>query len=605
MKEKNEKLINNSGSASALVSDTSEPMFITNLTNIRNLLNELGNEFITEQNRIEELVNRLTSARFHLAILGQFKRGKSTLLNALIGEELLPSAVVPITSIPTFLSWGPKRLIKVIFNDGNTREVTSENVEDLCSVLNEYVAETNNPKNRLGVMRVEVEHPSSLLKKGVVLIDTPGIGSTFQHNTKATFNFLPQCDGALFLISSDPPITQVEIDFLKAIRARVVRTIFIMNKIDYLNEDERRSAIDFFQVVLHEQLELNRYESIFAISARQGLESRRTGDNALWIKSGMAALEDYLLKFLTEEKMHSLRLAVAKKAGGILEDSILRIRLKQRSLTIPLEDLDKRLAIFNQKLEEVEQQRLLAQDILKGDQKRLLEMLEHECAAMIKEAETRLFKIIEEAVNDTGNIGSIENTVRSRLTEVIPDLFESDLFKTLDVINQRTQKDLGSHQEKARALAEIVQRTAAELFEIPYVFDKSSETLEIHHEPYWVTENWNIALSPLPRGWLEKLLPRHIALRRIKKSLQQDIEAIVLQNIGNLRWATLQNIQDTFYRFSLNMDQELKDIANATRNAIKEARTQRIQKADDTDEEINKLKNFEVRFQEIQKELAR
>lgn len=605
MEEKNAKPLKNSVLASALVSDNTASLFITNLIHISDLLNELGKEFTTEQHRVDELESRFTSARFHLAVLGQFKRGKSTLLNALLGEELLPSSVVPITSIPTFLSWGSNRLIKVIFHDGSTREYASENVEDLRSFLTQHVAETNNPRNNLGVARVEVMHPSLLLKKGVVLIDTPGIGSTFQHNTEATFNFLPQCDGALFLISADPPITQVEIEFLKAVRSRVVRTIFIMNKIDYLSENECHAAIDFFQAVLHEQLNLNGQEPVFAISARRGMESRSTGDDALWIKSGMATLEDYLLKFLTEEKMHFLQLAVAKKAGDVLEDVLLHIRLKQRSLAIPLEDLDQRLAIFNQKLEEVEQQRLLTQDILKGDQKRLIEMLEGECAAIIKEAEGRLFNVLEEPLRNNINIGYIENKVKRRLTEVIPELFENDLFRTLDVVNQRTQKVLGAHREKARTLADIIRRTAAELFELPYIPERSPETIEIRHEPYWVTENWTIALSPLPQGWLERLLPRQMALRRIQKSLQQDIEAIVLRNVGNLRWATLQNIQDTFYRFSLNMDQELKEIANATRGAIQEARTQRIQKAGDVNEEINRLKNFETKFQEIQKEFVR
>ncbi len=62
--------------------------------------------------------------------------------------------------------------------------------------LEEYVTEAANPGNRLGINHVEVASPAEILSRGVVLIDTPGIGSTFRHNTEATLNFLPQCDAA-------------------------------------------------------------------------------------------------------------------------------------------------------------------------------------------------------------------------------------------------------------------------------------------------------------------------------------------------------------------------------------------------------------------------
>ncbi|MDN5344604.1 MAG: hypothetical protein PWQ18_715 [Clostridia bacterium] len=91
--------------------------------------------------------------------------------------------------------------------------------------------------------QVEVFYPSPLLSKGVVLIDTPGIGSTFRHNTEATLNFLPQCDAALFLVSADPPITEVEVEFLKAVRSRVTHLFFILNKVDYLNLEQNQNTV--------------------------------------------------------------------------------------------------------------------------------------------------------------------------------------------------------------------------------------------------------------------------------------------------------------------------------------------------------------------------
>jgi len=605
MSDRNQETLKNTSCTLGASHESNAQALLSILRGAQELLGELGWEFAPEQNRIHEVENRLASARFNLAVLGQFKRGKSTLLNALLGEELLPSAVIPVTSIPTFLSWGPKRLVRVIFLDGHTEEDSSDNLQELSVFLARYVTEEGNPRNRLGVARVEIAHHSPLLQEGVVLIDTPGIGSTFQHNTEATLNFLPQCDGALFLISADPPITQVEIEFLKAVRDRAARIFFIMNKIDYLDEGERKAAIEFFQAVLQKQLRLNGPVPVFPVSARQGLEAKLKGNDSLWTSSGMSGIENYLVKFLSEEKIQTLNQAIARKAGDILEDALLRLHLKQRSLTLPMEDLEHRLAVFNQKLEEVEHQRLLAQDVLKGDQKRLLEMLDEECTKTIQEVKSRLSPILEEPLATDGDIRSIDETVRSRLAEEIPELFEEILSRVRQLMNQRTQEVLGSHREKANALANIIRRTAAELFEIPYAPGKSSEALEIRHEPYWVTENWSVTMGPIPRGLFERLLPRNIAMRRIRKWLQQDIESIILRNVSNLQWETKQNINDTFYRFSFDLDKELKELASATRGAIEEAQIQRTQRSDSVGEELSRLSAFETKLQEVQKELFR
>lgn len=172
----------------------------------------LGREFGSYRREAQRLYERLANERFHLAVLGQFKRGKSTLLNALLGSEVLPTSVVPLTAVPAFILWGQSLKARVIYQDAHREEEFSNGtVEDLAVFLSQYVTEENNPRNIKGVSHVEVYYPSPLLEQGVALIDTPGIGSTYQHNTEATLNFLSQCDAALFLVSADPPITEVEL----------------------------------------------------------------------------------------------------------------------------------------------------------------------------------------------------------------------------------------------------------------------------------------------------------------------------------------------------------------------------------------------------------
>jgi hypothetical protein len=164
-------------------------------------------------------------------------------LNALLGWDLLPTSVIPLTAIPTFLRWGADYRVRIAFSEERPDEVVeAAGPRDVTETLENFVTEEANPKNRLGVLQAEVSCPAPLLARGLVLIDTPGIGSTYQHNTETTLNFLPQCDAALFLVSADPPVTEVELEFLKEVRRNISRLFFLFNKVDYLEDEDRRSS---------------------------------------------------------------------------------------------------------------------------------------------------------------------------------------------------------------------------------------------------------------------------------------------------------------------------------------------------------------------------
>ena len=230
------------------------------------------------------LRERLQEARLQIAILGQFKRGKSTFINALLRAPLLPSAVVPVTAIPTFIAWGAVPHIRVTYRD--TRPPEDFHPPDPVAVraeLNQWVTEQGNPVNRRQVRRVDLFFPADVLRDGMVLIDTPGVGSTLRHNTDAALQVLPECDAALFVVSADPPITEAEIAYLRAIRPHVVRLHFVLNKIDYLNGPEQEQATAFLRNALRgsfgsaeEPRNLSAFRARCAAS-RGGRQRRRAG----------------------------------------------------------------------------------------------------------------------------------------------------------------------------------------------------------------------------------------------------------------------------------------------------------------------------------------
>ena len=167
------------------------------LLRLGELAQELGAEPVAEEAR--ELAARVSEERFYVACVGQFKRGKSTLLNALVGREVVPTGFVPVTAVPTVIRFGSEPRARVRMRNGSWREIAIADLE-------EYVTEERNPENKKAVDGAEVFVPSSLLSSGMCFVDTPGLGSTFLGNTAATQAFIPHIDAALVVVGADPPI---------------------------------------------------------------------------------------------------------------------------------------------------------------------------------------------------------------------------------------------------------------------------------------------------------------------------------------------------------------------------------------------------------------
>jgi GTPase Era involved in 16S rRNA processing len=430
-------------------------------------IRSFGPDYAPYAEKLDELTKRLDTGRFHLAVLGQFKRGKSTLINALLGEALLPSSVIPLTAIPTLIFHGDRRSFRVRFQDDREDTVIeTDNTSDLHRALLDYASEECNPNNDRGVLQVEVTHPAPLLARGIVLIDTPGIGSVHQHNTEMTLNFLAQCDAALFLVSADPPITGVEVEFLQAIRDAVVKVFFVLNKVDYLTDDEQKTALDFFKRVLRDRVGIEGPVIVFPVSAKQGLAAATADGTDLWHSSGMAAISEHLNGFSAADKNTVLRDAVRKKALDLLGDVALRVEISRRTLEMPLNTLEERMRTFERKVREAELQRRHAADILEGDRRRVVARLESQAETLRKRSLVHFRDTAEGALANPA--GPDEEAAQEAVSSAIPPFYEHELGETNAAIEQEVASLLQSHQQQADELIESIRVAAADLFAIPY-----------------------------------------------------------------------------------------------------------------------------------------
>ena len=219
---------------------------------------------------VRQLVARINEGRFFVACVGQFKRGKSTLLNALVGEEILPTGVVPVTTVPTVLRYGEQKAARVLI-ESKWKTIRPED-------LPQYVSGELNPENKKRVEAVEGFLPSPLLASGMCLVDTPGIGSVFAGNTETTKDFIPQIDAAILVLGADPPISGEELALIETVAANVDQILIVLNKIDRVSPADRQQASAFATKVLNARLK-KPFGRVYEVSALSKLNNSANGDD--------------------------------------------------------------------------------------------------------------------------------------------------------------------------------------------------------------------------------------------------------------------------------------------------------------------------------------
>jgi hypothetical protein len=304
------------------------------------------------------LAERLAAGRFYVACIGQFKRGKSTLLNALVDEAVLPTGVVPVTAVPTVLRYGERRSAVVRTRTG----AFDVALDDVAA----FVAEENNPANAKGVEAVEILLPAPILGGGLCLVDTPGLGSVFEVATEATHAFVPHIDAALVVVGADPPISADEQALVQAVAGQVRDIVVVLTKSDRTSADERAAAIAFTRRVLAESLG-RPVDRIYEVSAR---ERRDVGPTRHW-NDLVASLQELA------EGSGARLVRTARQRGIGRMSAMLRARLTQEreSLLRPIEESERRLRMLDASSDRIDQRLRYLGHMLTAEQERVSEAL--------------------------------------------------------------------------------------------------------------------------------------------------------------------------------------------------------------------------------------
>ena len=345
-----------------------------------------------------ETRTKLEEEAFNLVVLGQFKRGKSTFINALLGENILPTAIVPLTSVVTILRYGPKLKVEVEYMDDRVEQV------DLTG-LAAFITERENPQNKKGVKEVTVFYPSQYLKGGVRIIDTPGAGSIYSHNTEAAYAYLPYVDAGIFVVSVDPPLSKSEHQFLKDVREFVDKVFFVLNKVDQVSDSDQKESLEFTVRVIEEEVGQGKVR-IYPLSARWALEGKKAGDDLLLERSLLPEFERQLLDFLAREKGRVFLQSVVNNLLKLISDETISFQLEQEAIKLPLQELKTKIERFEQEMKGIEKDRENNQFLLKGHLSKILSGLDEEISGFKREKSPALQRELEEEYLRLVNRGS-------------------------------------------------------------------------------------------------------------------------------------------------------------------------------------------------------
>lgn len=258
--------------------------------------------------RADETAAILAGAPLGVAVVGQFKAGKSSLLNSLMGCDLLPVRAIPATSVVTTVRHGDVERIMVRFTSGGSTTIAPDGLAD-------YVTEQRNPDNDRGVQVVEVATRALADFPDLVFVDTPGLGSVYDLSTAAAADWLPHVGVAVVAIPATQPLAAADLELIDRVTAHTPYVLVVVTKADLVQPEDLAEVLSFVASGLRERT--GREPTVLPYSTASGSEDlraavhnhlRRLQDHHVEASAGLVG---HRTARLVEECRGYLRLALA------------------------------------------------------------------------------------------------------------------------------------------------------------------------------------------------------------------------------------------------------------------------------------------------------
>jgi len=512
-------------------------------------LASLGTERDREQ--LAALLDRLDAARLRVLVVGEAKRGKSTLVNALLRRDLLPSGVTPLTAVTTTVRYGDDERAEVRFFDGHDEKHP-------LAVLSDLVTERGNPGNRRRIAGVTVYVAAPVLADGVELVDTPGTGSVFEWDTQAAHEALRSMDAALFVLTADPPVSASERDLLEQVARLSVRTFVVLNKADHLEEPGLAEALEFTQRVLGEA---GHPGPVYPMSARAVLGGA---------DAGFAAFEADFTAYLSARGKSDLQASAIAQARRIAGSLLDEVAVTRRVARMRAGDAADRVRRFGERLAEVTVHGRDAVTVVNAESGRLLFALndaaEEDRPRLAREVGRQLDELLGGSLREAP-AGEIERRGRERLGAFAVAAAEAWRQRRREAIEQGLAAVDARLAGQLRAELSVLRESAAELLGLDLAVPEPEGRLAESRRFFYVTGE-DIGQTELLAGAVRRRLPGEFGRRTARDHLRREVPDLVSMQVGRARGDLQYRLAEATRALARVVEQRYTDGTSRIRSAL-------------------------------------
>jgi GTP-binding protein EngB required for normal cell division len=450
----------------------------------------------------------------NIAVFGRFKAGKSSFLNQIIGQAVLPAGVTPVTAVVSEIVYGPHGRAQVHYLDGRSEQIAIDR-------LREFIAETENPENAKGVARVAIELPSLEKYRGIRFLDTPGMESTLAHNTEVAKEWLPSAGLAVVTVGVDPPLSERDVALIRELSAQTPRLCVLLTKADLLSRSDLATVFEFVRGQLGKHFPDP--PRVFPYSVLPGYEDLRDSFETSVLQATLAKVQSERQAIL-QFKLRSL----GRECQGYLELALKAIHLREAE-----QDRLRRMHIEDQVFEEEAklQLRLVAQHARGAARNDASIRLEPH----VKQIEMDLLREFPQAFEQWNHslaelVPGFETWIAAALKERLARLSameEARLLAPLSQARLRMEQILRDVHGRLKDLAERGYGVKLELS--PIELRAQVPRKPDIHISHVFDRYWEILSPVTPMFLVRGIVCRHLSNRKIPDEVYKNISRLIAQ----------------------------------------------------------------------------
>jgi GTP-binding protein EngB required for normal cell division len=535
-----------------------------------------------DREQLEAVADRLDAARLRVLVAGEAKRGKSTLINALLGRAVLPAGVTPLTAVATTVRYGDDPRAEVLFLDGHQEKQP-------LTALTDLVTERGNARNWRRIAGVTVYLSAPVLAGGVELVDTPGTGSVYEWDTEAAHEALRSMDAAVFVLSADPPVSASERDLLSTVAGLSVTTFAVLNKADHLDAPGLAEAAEFTRQVVNESGHADR---VYPMSARAALDGH---------DAGFAAFEADFTAYLSSRRQADLRLSAVAQARRIASSLLDEVALTRRAAQMRAGDAAGRVEQFAGRLAEVTVHSRDAVAVVNTESGQLLFALNDAADAAAlrlgRQISGQLDALLDGELS-ASRPAEIERRGRERLSGLAVTAAEAWRQEQREAIEARLARVDARLAADLQAELDVLRDAAAELLGLHLAIPEPGGRLAENQRFFYATGG-DVGQTELLAGAVRRWLPGEAGRRAVREHLRREAAVLAAKQLGRARGDLQYRLAEATRVLVRVVEQRYADGTDRIRSALQAAADRREASAAEAAQMEHELSGREAALQHV------